>query len=220
MRNRAGVILLVCCAAGIALLAAVAATDERSLAFTINTRVVEHVAVAAPGREACQRGIEAAEEFDVVQLRLGTGASPGPPLAVTVRDAGSGRVLARGAVPPGARDNVNAAARVEPAVRQGELFDVCFRNDGKTQVGFYGGPTNESPGQAFVGARPADGDIRVVFLRSEPRSALSLVPDMFERATRFRPDPVGAWTFWALLAAVAAGIPALLTLALRRAGRT
>jgi hypothetical protein len=62
--------------------------------------------------------------------------------------------------------------------------------------------------------------MRLVFKRSEPRSALAQVPDMFERATLFRPDVIGAWTFWLLLVAVAAGIPALLAFALRAATRT
>jgi hypothetical protein len=61
--------------------------------------------------------------------------------------------------------------------------------------------------------------MRIVFRRSEPRSALAQVPDMFERATRFRPDVVGEWTFWALLVLVAGGIPLLLALALRAACR-
>ena len=41
------------------------------------------------------------------------------------------------------------------------------------------------------------------------------VADVFHRAALFRPNPVGAWTFWALLAAVLIGVPALLVRALR-----
>jgi hypothetical protein len=218
LRSRAIAALLACCAAGAAALGLVAATDERSLAFTINSRAVKVVAAARPGEDVCQRGLEAAEPFGAVLLRLTTDERPGPPLAVAVLDADDGRVLARGRLPAGTKDGRDSTVRVTPEVGAGELFDVCFRNEGVRDVGFWGGPTIESPGHAFEGAQPAGGDLRVVFLRSEPRSALALVPDMFEHASRFRPDPVGPWTFWALLVAVAAGIPALLALALRRAG--
>ncbi len=100
------------------------------------------------------------------------------------------------------------------------MMDVCFRNAGTRPVRFYGGPSFESPGHAYVGERVAFGDLALVFRRSEPRSALAQVPDIFERATRFRPGVVGAWTFWVLLVAVAGGIPALLALGLRAATRT
>jgi hypothetical protein len=43
------------------------------------------------------------------------------------------------------------------------------------------------------------------------------VPEMFEHASRFRPEWVGAWTFWGLLGLVAAGLPALLAAAYRSA---
>jgi hypothetical protein len=45
----------------------------------------------------------------------------------------------------------------------------------------------------------------------------ALVPDAFERASRFRPAWVGPWTFWILLGLVAAGLPALLAMAYRSA---
>ncbi|MEA2473635.1 MAG: hypothetical protein QOE06_1550 [Thermoleophilaceae bacterium] len=212
--------MLVIALAGAAALAIVAATDERTLAFNPGARVVAPMVAVAPGEEVCQRGLEAAARFDVVALRLGTGTTPGPPLAASVRATGSGRVLARGTVAAGARDNREVSARLAPPVAEGSAIDVCFRDAGARDVAFYGSPTYESPGHSFVGSRPGGGDIRIVFRRSRPRSALSLVPDMFERASLFRPAPVGAWTFWALLAAVAAGIPLLLAGALRRATRT
>lgn len=213
MRSRAVVVLVAVCAAGVGALALEAAADERALAFTLSVRSVELEPVE-PGAEACQRGIQAVEEFDVVALRLGTHGRPGPPLAVTVREHGGGRTLATGRLAAGAADNAAAAARVAPAVPSGGRIDVCVRNAGAHGVALYGGKVDETPSEARMGDRLLY-DLTLAFHRSEPRSALSLVPDMFDRATTFKPGLVGAWTFWVLLGGVAIGIPLLLALALR-----
>ena len=219
MRSAAAVLLAACLLGAVAV-AIVGATDKRELAFTMNVRVVEVVILAVPGSETCQHELDAAAEFDAVEFVLGTGELPGPPLRVSVRERPSRRELATGRLPAGARDSQPVAVRLDRAVADGTPFDLCVRNEGDREVSFYGAPTWESPGHSSVDGHPGRGDMRIVFLRSEPRSALSLVPDMFDRATRFRPDVVGEWTFWLLLVGVAAGIPALLALALRSARRT
>ena len=220
MPRRAIALLLGVCALGLAALALVAARDERELAFTHNVRPTHAVAEVAPGGEACQRGVEAGAAFTEVEPLLGTHLRPGPPLAVAVREHGTARVLARGRLPAGARDNQLTRIRVSPEVEGGRLIDVCFGNRGSYEVVFFGGPTEEAPGHASVGPQPGTGDMRLVYFRSEPRSALSLVPDMFRRSALFRPEPVGAWTFWVLLVLVALGVPLLLAAAVRAAART
>lgn len=212
--------LLAACAVAAACLAVAGARDERPVAFTTNVRP-EHVVIAVyPGEQACQGSIQAGAEFDAVEFLLGTGHRPGPPLAVTVRETYGHRVISAGRLPAGARDNRGATVRLDRPVAEGTEFDVCALNEGDHDVAFYGGPTNEAAGHSFLGTRPGTGDMRIVFRRTEPRSALAQVPDMFDRATRFRPEPVGAWTFWALLVGVAGGIPLLLALALRSTRRT
>ena len=219
------VALVAFAAAAVAGVAAVGAGDERDLAFTTNVRAVRTVIDVAPGAQACQNGLESAAEFDAVELLPGTGEMPGPPLLVTAREEFTHRELATGRLPAGARDNQGVRVRLERPVPERERFDLCVRNDGERSVAFYGGPDRESPGHSVVGEpgaelHPGKGDMRIVFLRSEPRSALAQLPDMFDRATRFRPDAVGEWTFWLLLVAVAAGIPALLAVAVRSTRRT
>ncbi|HEX8742392.1 MAG TPA: hypothetical protein VF712_04595 [Thermoleophilaceae bacterium] len=212
-------LLLGAFAAGLAAVAAVGAIDDRELAFSINARVVRWVAVAPPGEEVCQVGLESAAAFDMVEVRLGTGPEPGPAMDAVVRAAGTPTVLARGRLPAGARDNRDVRAELTPQVAEGRDVDVCFRNLGTREIAFYGGPPYESPGGATAAGRPADGDVHILFLRREPETALALVPDMFERAARFRPPGVGAWTFWLLLAGVAVATPAALAGALRAATR-
>lgn len=215
--RRAPAIVLAACLAGCLVLALVARADERTLAFTLNVDPLAPIAVVQPGKEACQRWIEAPADFDVVEFLLGTYGRPGPPLLVTIHDARRMRVIATGRLPAGARDNSGARVRLGAAVPEGTEVHICLRNAGARRVALYGGPAEEGPGDADVAGAGAPGDLLLVFHRSEPRSALSLVPDMLERAARFRPPLVGAWTLWLVLAAVAAGMPVLLAVALRRA---
>jgi len=217
MRRAAAVIAVVTLASGAGLVA-VAGSDERALAFTLDVGVRFPVAVAKPGGEACQAGVHTESRFDVVRFLVGTYGRPGPELAVVVRDASSGRPLATGTLPAGARDNQSASARVAPAVAEGSRVDVCFRNDGVRRVALYGGaPWSDPLSTARVGERRLRYDLQLDFYRGEPRSALSLVPAMFERAALFRWPGIGSWTYWCLLVLVAAGIPLLLAAALRRA---
>lgn len=209
--------MLVPCALAAAAVAIVAAGDGRTQAFTINVRPTHAVVETPPGGEACQWGIQAGATFDVVEPLLGTHLRPGPPLAVTVRELGTGRALARGRLGGGAPDNELVRVRVEPPVERGRLIGVCFRNEGRHEVVFFGGPSWEAPGHAYRGIHPGSGDMRLAFHRSEPRSVLSSLPEMFERAAVFRPEPVGAWTFWVLLVLVGAGVPLLLAAAVRAA---
>jgi hypothetical protein len=217
MRRRALAALLGTCLAGAAAVAIAGAADERTLAFTQDIRAARPVAVVAPGRAACQWGIDSEARFEVVQLLIGTYGRPGPRLRVTVRDNVTGRAMAEGRLAAGAADNKSASVRLRPSVPDGPRVGVCVANDGPSRVALYGGPPGDVPtSYAFVGNRPADGDIRMIFYRAEPRSALALVPDMVGRAALFRPAPVGAWTFWILLAGMAIGVPLLLGAALRR----
>lgn len=209
--------------AGGALLALIAvlgaaAADERRFSFALEVQPRLVVAVAGPGEEACQRGIEVEAAFDVVEVLLGTYARPGPALAISVRGSGSRRLLARGLIPAGAGDNQPARGRLDREVPDAGRVDVCVRNAGRRRVAFYGGSIFDSASTATIGGEPA-GDIVMSFHRAEPRSVLSTVPEMPGRAAILRPDPIGAWTFWLMVAALVLGGPMLLGAALLRAAR-
>jgi hypothetical protein len=216
MRNGV-VVFALGCAVALAVLALAAARDERGVAFSLNAESERVLAVATVEREVCQRDVGVGGDFDTVELLVGTYGRPGPPLVVSVRDADSGAAVASGRLPAGAVDNRAARVRVAPEVARGRSVDVCVRAAAR-RVALYGGAQqSDLVTTAFVDGRALEGDLRMAFRRSEPRSALALAPEVFRRAALFRPDPVGPWAFWVLLGAVAIGLPALLAGALVRA---
>jgi hypothetical protein len=216
MRRRATIAAALTVLAGVAVLVVLAATDERRLAFTLSVRPSGVAAVVPPGVEACQRDVEVEAPFDEARLLYGTYFRPGPALAVRVLDHASGRVLARGALPPGYPDDRKATARLARAVPEGSRVDVCLRNVGQRRVAVFGGPASDNePSYATVGGRPLRSDLGMELLRQHPRTVLSLVPSIVRRAALFHPGWVGPWTFWVLLALLLVAFPALLIAALR-----
>ena len=212
-------------AAGALALALTAAADERRLAFTTDVLPTGLAAVIQPGQSACERDVHVEQSFDAVQAYVWAGR-PNPRLLVTVARSGGGAVLARGVVPAGFARRVDFSApsvRLSSSVRSAGFVDVCFRLPGRKAVGLLGHrDTRADPSHAvLVTARGRDRelgtDLRLIFARRQGRSVLSQLPAVFHRAALFRPKPVGAWTFWALLAAVLIGVPALLIRALRSA---
>lgn len=218
--RRTGAIALTVCATGLVVLLAVAALDERELAFTLGV-VPNGVALELePGEQACQEPIDVAAEFAAVRVVPAADGLPGPALTLTVRDLRSGRTLGRGRTPEGYSPAEPQTARVG-TVRRGQRVAVCVRNSGRAAVGLYGGPQQAArTSRAVDGGRPTGRDLSLVFLRGEPASALAVVPDMFRRAALWRPGWVGVWTFWVLAALVALAVPLLLARAALAAERS
>jgi hypothetical protein len=199
----------------IAGVAAAAAIDRRDLAFTPGVPALGPVVQVDPGREACQRQLAAKAPFRAVEL------IPGPPpvvrgaVAVRVVDSHSGQVLGRGVVPPGRPAGQPLMARIG-RVAGARRIDVCIRDLGPAPVTLTGGRAESVPGSRLTsGPKEIEGyALSLRFFRERPRSVLSQVPLIFRRAALFRPGLVGPWTFWALAALVALGIPLLLARAL------
>lgn len=203
-------------AAGVGL-ALEAAADERDLAFTLGLVPFQVAAKISPGQEACQVPLVVEERFAAIRFQVTGSRWPGGSVAASVRTVPEGRVLARGRV-RGATRNDEPTVTLDREVREDARVAVCLRNTGPRRLTLHG-----RAGAAKLGSRvevdgaPKRADLTLVFLRAEPRSALSLVPEMFRRAALFRPAWVGPWTFWLLLVVVLCGVPALLAAALRSA---
>ena len=194
-------------ALGVLAVLVAALLDDRERAFTVGLPPVRIAAELQPGERACRADIDVPTEFSRLRLFTASFGRPGPALGVTAGGA-------RGTVAAGYPDNSPVEASMDH-VAAGERIDVCVTNDGDSRVALLGSPPDTSP--PYLSDPNLDPELGVEFLRDEPSSMAALVPDAFERASRFRPAWVGPWTFWALLVLVAAGVPALLIAAYRSA---
>lgn len=194
----------------------VAASDDRDLAFTLGVMPGLVAAELAPGSEACQTPVTVGEAFDGLRTQIGTYERRGQPLEVSVRRIG-GEVLARGRLPGRYDDISQPHIALGTTVARDERVAVCFRNVGTRKVALYGGPELAKRGSTVtVGGRDTATDLTLLFTRPS-RSALAQVPDVFERASLFRPAWIGPWVFWLLGGLVLIGVPGLVALALRDA---
>jgi hypothetical protein len=213
---RSGIVALVVTVAAGALAVIVdAARDERQLALTTGVNISQPVARLPPGGTACQLPLRAVEDFASVRFAVGTAGLPGAPLEVLVEPVRGGRPIARGRLGRGYPDRAQPSVEVG-RVSAGRRVRVCVRNRGRRRtVAIFGGPGAR---RSFlrVDGRPQSADLWLELHSPEPRSALSLVPEMFRRAALFHPRWVEPWLFWLLGAGVVIGVPALLAAALAR----
>jgi hypothetical protein len=218
MRKAGAIALIATVVVGLVALAGVAARDKRDLAFTIGVVPTIPAAKLNPGATVCQSAITVPDSFTRVRLRAGTTAGPGQPLDLNVREVGSNRTLAHGRLPGGYPDPTEQSARVG-RVAAGKRIAVCIRNVGRRNALVYGNAAGAAPpSQASLHGRTLDTDLTLVFLGDSRRSMLTQLPDLFQRASVFRPGWVGPWTFWVLAVLVVAGVPLLLARALRDCG--
>jgi hypothetical protein len=220
MRRPVVVLLGVCAAAVVVLLVSAMATKERR-AFTLGVAAAGPVTTLQPRQEVCEEPVvvpDSAAAFDRVAFSLGTFGHPGPPIDVRL-SAVDGGFEARGRLPGGYADVKRAPTPAVPVghvAPLGEPLRICLRNAGTTTVSVYGnGDLASRTSTAVKDGKLAGVDVALVLERNTPRSALSLVPAMFRRASLWRADWVGAWTYWVLGALVLLALPALLAVALR-----
>jgi hypothetical protein len=213
MRRSGVIVLLTVALAGLVAVAIAGASDKRDLAFTIGVVPSIPAADLPRGAMVCQTPIAVPEEFDRVRLTAGSPGRPGPRLRITVYTL-AGRELARGELEGGYPDRTQASAEVG-RVESARKVSVCVTNAGRDRALIYGNTAYAAlTSQAQIDGRALKTDLALVFLHEEPRSMLSNLGAVFDRASLFRPGWVGPWLFWLLSAGIAIGVPLLLARAL------
>jgi hypothetical protein len=201
--------------AGLVLLLVLALADRRGFSLDVPS---DSQVLVRPGEERCS-GIIRPPGAGADRVRFWARASepgPLPPIVVFVRRSRTAQTLADGTAapgPPGAR-----SVHLRGSVAGSRKVTACFLNAGARPA-----ILTPRPGTATrVTVERSDGladyaDIGLELGRSDDRSLLALLPDVFERASLFRPGWVGAWTYWLLLVALVIGVPLLLSRALASA---
>jgi len=199
MNRRSGLIAFALVAVvGLAALMRAAATDQRPIAFSVDVPSAAPVASLNPGQALCEGPVKTAVAFAGILVYVVPAAAPGATLDMTVRDAAGGRPLATGRLPAGYFELTPATATLNASVPVGRRVIVCLRSRGPRPVSLLGAGYFPGSPALTVAGKASSSAISIVFLRAHPRSLLSLIPTIFQRAALFRPGWVGAWTFWVL----------------------
>ena len=208
--------------AGLAAVAAVALTQRSNLEYSLGVKPALEAVKLKKGDEACQAPARppTGTTFDRVGFLLTT-TSPGPPMRVTVREAGTERELGSGRLPGGYGDWDPLDPREHVVdvglVRTDAPLELCLENTGSKPVGVIGQAGGASPPTAAtVNGAALDTDI-TFNLRSEETSLAALLPQIAERAARVRAGWVSPIVYLFLAIGILVVVPLLLARGLARA---
>ncbi|HEX5910129.1 MAG TPA: hypothetical protein VFY44_06515 [Thermoleophilaceae bacterium] len=191
-----------------------AAGNQRDLVLRGNGFAGEVVPVKT-GSLACQAELEPAEAFDGVRFGVaGDRALAGPPVTVTVKRGT--RTLARGDLAPGYLGQAKRLVELDRAVQPQDDLRVCFFNRGGRRLLLYGTPTAARGPDVTIDGKAKELGLQIDLTR-EPRSALSMLGTVADRASLQRPGPAGPWLVWLLAAVVLVAVPAVAVGAVRAA---
>ena len=166
---------------------------------------------------ACQRRFPlSGESVDRVTFVAQPASGPAT-VEVTIRPSGGGAELARARLALSTDASGQRTVPIRRIDRDG-LVDVCFRAVGTRDLVLYGEGVERVPGNSstdlYSGGKPQPGDAVLTFERSDRASTLHLLPVALQRAARWRPGFVGAWTYWLGIALALVAAPFLLVRAL------
>jgi hypothetical protein len=194
----AGAVLVI----GLILLVLAGASDRRGTAFSLDVPTGGPAAVLHTGQSTCATPIQAPQRFDAVTVWTTPAVPTAPPATARMQvHLAGGQTLSADLTPVAGESQFEyqaARAALPHPVAPGRLT-VCVNWRGA--------------GQLVLGGASA-AQLAMVFDRPDPPSLLGALPTALRRAALFHPGWVGAWTFWALLGGLLAGL--LLVLAATR----
>jgi 4-amino-4-deoxy-L-arabinose transferase-like glycosyltransferase len=187
----AALVALACCVLG----ATVLADSDVRLAETNGVLNDAFLVDLRPGQEACQVNVLTPGDAVGARIFVGTHRRPGPPLTLLLRD-GSGRVVRRGRLSRGYDDATWQIVPFEPVRRVGRDYALCFRSSGR--VALAGSPDGNIDGfsELRLDGNRQTGDLAYQLVQDGPESLFEFVPSIFRRASLFRPDWIGPWTYY------------------------
>jgi hypothetical protein len=215
---------LVVLAIGLVALVAVGLGQKSSRVYTLGVNPALPAVALEHGDRACQVNVRPPtdEPFDRVGFLLGTSGKPGPEISVDVVDERSGQRLGTGRLAAGYPDlGSDQAEHVVPVrrIQTSEPVRLCLTNKGSNAVVAIGQVGVASPTTSgTINGEPLANDI-TFDLHGEERSLLARLPDIANRAARFRAGIVSPFMYLVLALAILVGAPLLLARSLARASR-
>jgi len=157
-------------------------------------------ALLVGGQEACEGPIRVPSAAGRVGI-WGNGAGNAQ-VAVSVHDAGTGRVLAAGQtmIPPGPPGGHSIPVR--PSIPAGATVRVCITERGPIRFSLLGSLPSHPQIRMSVDGKSTFSEFSLVLFEPARHSLLAALPKAFSRAALFRFSWVGAWTFWVLALAL------------------
>jgi len=209
-------------AVGLAALVAVGLTERSSLVYSLGVKPALVATTLSSGDRVCQGPVRAPSgaDFDRVGFLLTTSGRPGPAVRVEVLESATSRRLGSGHLEAGYADHNPARPRehVVPVgrVQSDEPLDLCLIDEGPGPVGVVGQAGVASPHtSATVDGEALPTDL-TLNLRAGERPVLALLPDIADRAARFRAGWVTPLAYLVLAAAILVGAPLLLARGIAR----
>jgi hypothetical protein len=216
--SRAARVFALVFAAGLVALLCLGLVERRSEAFTLGVQPATPV-YARGGSTVCQGPIDVVEDFSAVQLTIGAAVVASPPARVEVLDAGTDRRLATGKLRSGYPSEAQPVHVDLAPIQAGRRIRICLHVTGRSALLVYGNADAAARGTTVtLNGRPRQMDLDIVFLREDDASVLASTGTIMRRAALFHGGWVGTWTIWLLAVLVLTAFPALLALAIRRAG--
>jgi hypothetical protein len=199
---------------GVIALAIAGLARESDLVYSPGVNPFGPILEVPAGQRACQGPLQSpnGDEFDRVGFSV---ASLDSPVRAEVVDADGRQTLARGRLAAGGGGPAHAVA--VGRVRTRAPLQVCIVNEGPKPLSLYG---QVGAASAHSSGTLNGGDAGVDFaftLRREPRSVLSLLPTIADRAALFRAGWVTPAVYLVLALLILAIAPLLLARGLGRA---
>ena len=168
------------------------------------------------GQQACLDQIPFGPQARYLQFTI-KGSKHGPAGAITITASAPGGYLATAHVAAGTPGDVLQTVALAPSPRTVTDGTLCFRNDGRHQLAFYGigAGRGSGPSTTYVNGKALAQEFSVTLLRSPSRPLGDRFATLSSHLAAFR--PLTGWEVWLLGLLAIVGVPITVAVALARA---
>lgn len=179
------------------------ADDRRDRAFSLQVPAALPVVTVKPGQRICQSPIISAAGFS--RLAIFLSAPPEPGARLQLQSVLGGRASAWTAARPTAASTF-VSFSLDRTVPAGASIEACLRNVGTGSPTLLGAAPNTTSGELSANGHRLGSAAAMEALAPHSHSLLASLPEIFTRASLFRPTWVAPWVYWVLIGLLLAGM--------------